>query len=173
MKKSLFILSAASIIGFTACGSNETKTEETSANTENATENNQAATPSDKQVVELLVEADDDMKFNTDKIEVPAGSMVRLVFHNKGKMPKEAMGHNFTILAAGVSVEDYGKQAMMAKDNDYQVADRYADVIANTKMLGPDEMETLEFDAPEPGTYKFLCTFPGHYGSMQGDFIVK
>ena len=33
-------------------------------------------------------------------------------------------------------------------------------------MLGGGE------SAPEPGTYIFICSFPGHYQLMMGEFIV-
>ena len=31
---------------------------------------------------------------------------------------------------------------------------------------------TITFDAPDPGTFVFMCTFPGHYQLMMGEFIV-
>jgi azurin len=40
-------------------------------------------------------------------------------------------------------------------------------------MIGGGESDTITFDAPEAGTYVFLCTFPGHYQVMRGEFIVE
>lgn len=124
-------------------------------------------------VVEITIEANDQMKYNMGTMEVPAGSKVRVTLHNVGEMAKNVMGHNWTLLAEGTDLVSFATAAMAAKDNDYIPADRGAEVIAHTAILGPNETETVEFDAPAPGTYKFLCTFPGHYGLMQGDFIVK
>ena len=45
--------------------------------------------------------------------------------------------------------------------------------LAYTKMLGGGESDTITFDAPEPGTYIFICSFPGHYQLMMGEFIVS
>ena len=63
------------------------------------------------------------------------------------------------------------------KGEDYKVEEIPADMkdkfIAHTKMLGGGESDTIEFDAPAPGTYTFMCTFPGHYALMQGKFIVE
>jgi len=42
-----------------------------------------------------------------------------------------------------------------------------------TRMLGGGESDTITFDAPEPGTYIFICSFPGHYQLMMGEFIVS
>lgn len=165
----LSLMSAAALF-LGSCGSEPKESENATKTT--ATE--ETATSSDeKPVVELSIEGNDQMKFNLDKLEVPAGSKVKLTMKNAGKLPKEAMGHNWVLLEAGVDVANYATAAVAAKDSDYQPADRYADVIAATKVLGPGEEETIEFDAPVAGTYKFICSFPGHFAFMQGDFIVK
>ena len=46
-------------------------------------------------------------------------------------------------------------------------------VIANTALLGPGESGDVTFTAPVPGTYQFVCTFPGHNFTMFGDFTVE
>jgi azurin len=122
---------------------------------------------------DVIIESTDQMKFTLSKIEVNEGDTVQVTFINSGKMPKEAMGHNWTLLSAGVNLEEYATEAAKYKDNQYQVKGREKDVIAFTKILGPGEKEILKFPAPNKGNYKFICTFPGHYGIMQGDFIVK
>jgi azurin len=40
-------------------------------------------------------------------------------------------------------------------------------------LIGGGESTTIEFEAPEKGEYTFLCTFPGHFGLMNGKFIVE
>ena len=48
------------------------------------------------------------------------------------------------------------------------------DVIASTKLLGPGEQEILTFTAPkDPGSYEYVCTFPGHFAMMRGVMKVK
>jgi azurin len=158
---------ALSVLALAACGGGETPapaTEETPAET---------AAPAVPEVAEITIEANDQMKYNLDRIEVYAGQTVKLTLKNVGQLPKEAMGHNWTLLASGVAVEDYGAAALAFKDNEYQDPSRTADVIIATKLLGPGESETIEFKAPEKGVYRFLCTFPGHFGLMNGKFVVK
>ena len=46
-------------------------------------------------------------------------------------------------------------------------------VIANTILAGPGETQDVSFPAPAPGTYQFVCTFPGHNFTMFGDFVVN
>ena len=73
--------------------------------------------------------------------------------------------------------EDHQTQnakALVAKEEDFLPADLMGEVVAHTGLLGPGESETIFFDVPEEaGPYKFLCSFPGHFGTMQGLFFVR
>ena len=55
-------------------------------------------------------------------------------------------------------------------------ADLSDQVIAHTGIVGGGEGDTkeltIEFAAPEPGDYPFLCSFPGHFAMMNGTFRV-
>lgn len=172
MKKYTLIIASAAVGFLASCGGNSETTQETTPTETTAPETTESNS-SEEGIAELTIESNDDMKYNLKTLEVKAGDQVILTLINKGSMPKEAMGHNLTILKQGVDLEEYAMAASKAKDYGYQVKGREGDVIAHTKILGPGESETITFDAPEVGTYKFLCTFPAHYGLMQGDFIVK
>jgi azurin len=87
-------------------------------------------------------------------------------------MDKNVMGHNFVLLKSGVDIIVFGGKAATAKDTEY-IPDSGVDVIAHTKLIGGGETAVVEFDAPEAGTYDFLCSFPGHYAIMKGKFIVE
>ena len=65
----------------------------------------------------------------------------------------------------------WGIKASSEKENEY-ISDR-DQVIAHTKLIGGGESDTITFDAPEKGTYEFICSFPGHYMSMKGKLIIK
>ena len=43
---------------------------------------------------------------------------------------------------------------------------------SEAQLLGAGESDTIEFVAPAEGTYKFICTWPAHYASMQGEMVV-
>lgn len=48
------------------------------------------------------------------------------------------------------------------------------DVLASTPIVNPDESYEFFFAVPEaPGTYPFVCTFPGHWRMMHGVMIVE
>lgn len=111
-----------------------------------------------------------EMRYDKDKVTVPAGSKVKLKLVNKGE--NAAMMHNVVIAkkGSGQTVATNGIKA--GKDNEY-VPQNSDNVIAATTMSGPGETVELTFEAPEKGTYTFLCTYPGHYPKMKGSFIVQ
>ncbi len=131
-----------------------------------------AETSSDEKMVELTITGNDMMQFNKKELKVKAGQTVKLTLTHVGQMDVNVMGHNWVLLKKGTDVSDFGNAAASAKENDYIPVGSDA-VITNTKMLGGGESVTIEFEAPEAGTYDFLCSFPGHYALMKGKFIVE
>lgn len=123
--------------------------------------------------VTVNLEGDDQMKYNVNEIKAKKGQTVTINLHNVGKMPKDAMAHNFILLKPGTDVAAFAQKAIEAKATDYFPESEKANVIIHTKMLGPGETDAVTFPAPEPGTYEFICSFPGHYGIMRGKLIVE
>tara|TARA_B100001057_G_scaffold366732_1_gene370084 strand:- start:469 stop:978 length:510 start_codon:yes stop_codon:yes gene_type:complete len=119
----------------------------------------------------VILNSFDNMIYDKNKIEVNSGKNIVLTLNHKGKVSKEFMGHNFVLLKKGVNVDEYAKKAVLAKSNDY--IPNSDEAIAYTKMLGGGESTTISFLAPEPGTYNYICTFPGHYMMMRGELIVN
>lgn len=122
--------------------------------------------------VEITIESNDKMEFNMDEIKVEAGQTVVLTLKHVGKLPKAAMGHNWVLLTQGTDINKFGAAASKFADNDYlpEDSDQY---IAATELIGGGQETTIEFKAPEAGTYDFICSFPGHYAMMKGKFIVE
>ena len=120
----------------------------------------------------IVVEANDEIKFNVTEIRVKSGERITLTLNHVGKMLKLSMGHNLVILKQGTDVEQFALDAISAAANDY-IPNDGKDVIATTIMLGGGESDTITFDAPAKGTYDFICSFPGHWGTMKGKFIVE
>ncbi len=114
----------------------------------------------------------DQMRYSASRIEVKVGQKVKLEMKNAGALPKEAMGHDLVVLKAGSDPMAFGAKAATAKATDYIPADA-AEMIAHTKLLGPGESDTIEFDLPGAGTYPFLCTFPGHVALMKGVIVAQ
>jgi uncharacterized cupredoxin-like copper-binding protein len=49
---------------------------------------------------------------------------------------------------------------------------RDKDALAHTPMAKPGESAEVTFNAPDPGTYPYICTVPGHYMMMKGVLTV-
>ena len=129
-----------------------------------------------KAVHEITISGNDTMQFDVKNFDVTAGSKVKLTFKNVGKLPKIAMGHNLVLLKKGITAIAFGQKALGAGANAVNpLPDSLKeDVIASTKLLGPDEQEIISFTAPkEKGAYEYVCTFPGHFAMMRGTMTVK
>ena len=123
-------------------------------------------------VVNVSMITNDRMKFNLKKITVKAGQKIKLTLTHTGKLDKRMMGHNVVFLNKGVKLSTFASKASASKENDYIPAGSSA-VLAHTKMLGGGETTTIEFTAPEAGTYDYICSFPAHYAMMKGKLIVE
>lgn len=165
----------------TACGGDQKETHQhdtTPASSETpVTEPTQTTEPSASTevsaVAEITINAGDDMKFDKKDIRVKKGQKVKLTLNHTGKMAKEAMGHNWVLINSSMDIQMFAEAAMKASATEYVPASESKYIIAHTKLIGGGESTTIEFDAPEEGTYKYVCTFPGHWAAMQGVFIVE
>lgn len=122
--------------------------------------------------VRIVLNSNDKMQFDKDEITVRKAQVVILTLKHTGTMPKSAMGHNFVLIDNDISISQYAKLAMDAKDFDY-IPQNHRSTIAYTDLIGGGASSTITFKAPEIGNYDFLCSFPGHYSIMKGKFIVK
>ena len=118
----------------------------------------------------VRMSASDQMRFNTTRIEVPAGK-IKIELKNAGTLPKDVMGHNFIVLKPGSDAMGFAAKAMPAKTTDY-VPDGAPEVLGHIKLLGPGESAILELEVAA-GTYPFLCSFPGHVGLMNGQLVAQ
>ncbi len=124
---------------------------------------------------EVTIESDDAMQFNLTEFHVRSGQTVRLTLEHVGELSLEQMGHNVVILKADENPDTFGQRAASEgnRENQWLPEEMRDRVIAFTDMIGGGETTTIEFTAPEPGQYPYLCTFPGHYGVMQGTMVVN
>ncbi|MBE8713286.1 plastocyanin/azurin family copper-binding protein [Sphingobacterium hungaricum] len=174
MKKVFLAPILALALGISACGNNEKKAAETTA-TETETPAVETTVPGIENVTlsnTWTVEGNDQMKFNTELIRVKAGEPVEITFKNVGEMPKESMGHNLIVLQPGIDLPTFGAEAAAARDSDYIPKTSLSSIIAHTKLLGPGEEDKITFTL-EKGVYTYLCSFPGHYGIMQGKIVAE
>lgn len=154
------------------CGGKEEKKKEGFSYEKPAASQKTESKKEDSNVANIVLTANDMMKYNTNEIKVKAGQKVRLTLRHIGKMDVNIMGHNFVLLKKDADLVAFATAASTQKDNKYIPQDSQ-DIIAHTDMIGGGQVTTIEFDAPEVGTYEFICSFPAHYAMMRGKFIVE
>jgi azurin len=125
----------------------------------------------------VQVQADDKMRYDVTAFDASPGQKVSVTFKNIGTTPKFSMGHNFVLLDKTVNtgnVTRFLDAASTEAAHDY-VPPNSKEVLAHSKLLGPNETEVVTFNAPfVPGEYLYLCSFPGHYSQgTKGIMTVK
>lgn len=109
------------------------------------------------------------LKYDTDFFSVTAGQKIKLTLNNN-----DDMLHNFVITLPDQATPVGAAALELGLDGEAMnyVPDMEA-VLFHTKLLQPETSETIYFTAPkEPGTYEFVCTFPGHHLTMRGKIQV-
>jgi azurin len=121
----------------------------------------------------LEISGNDQMQYDKQELSVPASCKeVTVTLHHSGKLPKEAMGHDWvlTLTSDLGAVAQAGMSAGASKDY-LDPGDKRA--IAHTKVIGGGETTSVTFSTAglkAGGDYSYECTFPGHSALMKGKF---
>lgn len=112
--------------------------------------------------------AGETLAFDTHSISATSGAEVTISVTN----PSSNNTHNLVIVQAGTK-DAVATDGTAAGPANAWVSPGDSRVIAHTKLLTPGVDGAVTFTAPAPGTYQFVCTFPGHNFTMFGDFVVN
>jgi glucose/arabinose dehydrogenase/plastocyanin len=107
------------------------------------------------------------MKFDLTRFTVAAGEEVVIEFVNRDEMP-----HNLLVTKEG-ALETVGlaAEAMVSSPDAFgkSFIPNTPEVLFSIRLLQPNETLQARFTAPkQPGNYPFVCTFPGHWRTMNG-----
>jgi azurin len=83
------------------------------------------------------------------------------------------MAHNVVVLVKGTDIVDFADVARYAKNEQYVPSSVESLVIAHTKMVNGGQSDEVDFMITEPGTYDYICSYPGHWGTMQGKIVAE
>ena len=124
----------------------------------------------------VMIEATDMMTFNLKTIRVPGDcAQLRVVLKHTGRMPAQAMGHNW-VLAETRHHRDLGLAGGRMKLADDYLPRNDARVIAHTPVIGGGQATEVVFPTSrlrKGGDYTFFCTFPGHWNMMKGKLVFE
>ncbi|MEZ5384065.1 MAG: plastocyanin/azurin family copper-binding protein [Prosthecobacter sp.] len=131
-----------------------------------------SAQDADLATIELKPHAQNPLGYDQTELTVKAGQKVKLTLNNTGSIAPQP--HNFLLLKPG-KLDAVGALANAMLADPQGMAKSYIpdaakpDILANTKLVQPNQSETIEFTAPaEAGDYPYICTFPGHWLLMRG-----
>ncbi|MFM2143827.1 MAG: hypothetical protein RLZZ476_2371 [Verrucomicrobiota bacterium] len=111
------------------------------------------------------------MKYNVTELLATPGQPCRLVFENGDDLPHNLVFCQPGTDTAAMSLKQMEKPDEALKRNWLPDDPR---IWLHTKMLNPHEKQELQFTAPtKPGTYPYVCTFPGHALTMRGELRVS
>lgn len=134
-----------------------------------------AAAASDDDDCTLGIEVGDNIAYSSDTLSAPSScSEVTVAITHTGQLPAMAMGHNWVLVPEDALQSIAQAGAAAGADANYVPDDDR--IIAATAIVGGGESDSVRFslDALEEGvTYRYVCTFPGHWAVMQGTFTVS
>lgn len=125
-------------------------------------------------VCQLSINATDLMRFEQQILQVePQCTEVEVTLHNTGKLPANAMGHDWVLTKTAdvTAVANAGMGAGLA--NNYQKPGD-SRIVAATKVVGGGESATVRFATSQleaGASYSYFCSAPGHYNIMKGRFV--
>ena len=128
------------------------------------------ATSASKEVVDqrfVIKTVEYQLQFDTELINVKAGSLVEIILKNVDEMP-----HNLLVIKPG-TLNTVGAAAdEMARNvnaGTIHFVPQIPEVLFATTLLEFGESYTLKFRVPDqPGDYPYVCTYPGHWRVMNG-----
>ena len=168
----LVLFLAVALIG---CGGSDSSPDVAATSSSPSTTQSESSADVDRTVT--LHPKGNQMKYRETEFTVAPGETIRLVFENTATSP--SMQHNVVVLASteeGIfqKVGEAGTRAGSTNDYIPQEESLREQILAYTPMSKPGETVEVTFTVPEEtGEYGYVCTFPGHWATMQGTMYVR
>jgi azurin len=121
----------------------------------------------------IQLQANENMRFDKELFKVHTGKKITLIFENTSAPNNTSMSHNVVILKPGIDLADFADAARNAPNEQYVPSAVMEVVIAHTKLVPGGQSDHVEFTISQAGVYPFICSFPGHWGTMQGKIMAE
>lgn len=127
-------------------------------------------------VQEVIIQPDyNALIWKQKEFTVKSGTQVKLVMDNLASGLDAVMSHNVVVLAKRDTeesrmelIKEVGKAANQAGAEKEFFPENHSGILFRTPMAAPGKRTEVVFTAPEPGDYPYICTFSGHWTTMQG-----
>jgi uncharacterized cupredoxin-like copper-binding protein len=111
------------------------------------------------------------MQYDVKEVKAKPGEVLEFVLENN-----DTIQHNFLVVAPGKMAEvgvAADKMGETAEGKARQFVPDSAAVLAVMGLVDPGKTGRLRFTVPaKPGTYNYVCTYPGHWRMMNGKLRV-
>lgn len=175
MKRICIAVCAAALFA-ASCTQHEKKQEPVESTTSNAVEVMDSPV-SDAANIDfsdtLQLTANQNMLFNKELFKVHVGKKILLILKNTQAKSNMSMVHNVVILNKGIDIADFAEVARKAINEQYVPSALASSIIAHTKTVSGGESTEVEFTISQAGVYEFICSYPGHWGTMQGKIVAE
>ncbi len=108
------------------------------------------------------------LSYDVTEIRAKTGERLSLRYVNASEMV-----HNLVIVRSERDIEPVGIAGLAAHATEWVPASERARILEASPLAQPGQTVTLDFTAPSPGVYPYICTFSGHFTVMQGRLIVE
>jgi azurin len=120
--------------------------------------------------VELTIATEGDLlAYRPERLTCPTGARIHLTLRHTGKYISQT--HNWVLTVPGAA-ESVAQAGIAAGERLGYVPEGDRRVLAATPQCDKGQQVSVDFTAPPPGSYPFLCTNPGHGAVMHGVLIV-
>ena len=121
----------------------------------------------------IRLQANENMRFDKELFKVHAGMKLTLIFKNTSAPSATAMSHNVVILKPGIDIADFADVARNAQKERYIPSSVASLIVAHTGLVNGGDSDRVEFTITQPAVYDFICSYPGHWGTMQGKIVAE
>jgi plastocyanin len=108
------------------------------------------------------------LSYDITEIRAKPGERLAIRFLNASDM-----AHNIVIVKSESDIHPVGVAAISAQADEFVPKKESHRILAASRLAYPGDTVQVEFTAPGPGTYPYICTFSGHFTVMQGRLIVE
>ena len=119
----------------------------------------------------LKITSGDLLKFSKKKLTIDSScSKFTINFKHEGEMSAKTFGHNVVIVERKNFDKVKSKIDMKLGEKSGYLPDM-PEIVAKTAIVGGGAQTAVTIDATKlskNSEYMFFCSFPGHYGQMQG-----
>ena len=103
------------------------------------------------------------LSFEPRDLRMKSGERVVIRYKNASDM-----AHNLVIVNSEADINPVGIAAISAQQDEFIPPSEKDRILAASRLAYPGDTVLVEFIAPGPGVYPYICTFSGHFTLMQG-----